>query len=803
MKKFKFIFIFSLLFIFLISLSSISAEDISSNDCQIVDSDINEDIIALDQLDDNDDLLSNEESDDQLDDDALSLNDESISDQLLDDDENIIDDSEIANDINVSFPHKIYQNDTGEISIEMPEDASGYIRVTIDEVEIYNETITDKSVRVPITIPKPTYPLIVVNRNSDYMAHKVAVYYNEISLDFDNILKIMMYKPEDGFFLNVPQEVLKDDKNSYQSFGLIFPYSANGTVDIYIDDVLFESANATQYLFLNISKINSMSLGTHTIRANFSGDDYYLPCSRNTTFNVVDFLVQIPKNVSLDHDDCIYAKSVKYTDGTLTVLFDGKVIFSKKLDKNHEFLESLFSKVTCGEHLIEVKYNSPKFNYTKQQTVNITYTVDIFGSDFQYGHDNSVNVIVPPDFNPKLVNITIDNKQYPVKIDNSGWIDLNISKLTAGNHTLVFNFTGDEKYYSHYETYNFTIFYGFDVPDFIEYLDGSVVSLTLPSTAKGNLEVYMNGTLYKSVKLVDGKASIRVDNLKCGEHEISLNYTGDDFELENTAGCLYIYPKINSPYEMECGKDKSIVVEVSKDSKGKIVFTVGKDKYEVQIQNGKAVLSLKNFKIGEYDIDVDYIGDDGLTSSWYTYVDVVPAKIRITGAKNVRIPYTSNSYYKVKVYDKQSKLAKGVLVNFKVGKTTYKVKTDKNGVAKLKLSKFAPKTYKITISYQGTKVSKKLTVKHIVSLNKVKIRKSAKKLTLTARLKKVNGKYLKGKVVKFRFNGKTFSAKTNSKGVAKVSIKSNVLKKLKVGKKITYKATYLKDSAKRTVKISK
>ncbi|WP_295622293.1 hypothetical protein [uncultured Methanobrevibacter sp.] len=105
------------------------------------------------------------------------------------------------------------------------------------------------------------------------------------------------------------------------------------------------------------------------------------------------------------------------------------MIFSQKLDKNHEFLESLFSKVTCGEHLIEVKYNSQKFNYSKRQDVNITYDVDISGDHFMYGEDNSIIVIVPPDFNAKLINVTIDDVAYPIKIDDSGWIDINVSKL--------------------------------------------------------------------------------------------------------------------------------------------------------------------------------------------------------------------------------------------------------------------------------------------------------------------------------------------------------------------------------------
>ena len=100
-------------------------------------------------------------------------------------------------------------------------------------------------------------------------------------------------------------------------------------------------------------------------------------------------------------------------------------------------------------------------------------------------------------------------------------------------------------------------------------------------------------------------------------------------------------------------------------------------------------------------------------------------------------------------------------------------------------------------------MTKTLTVKHIVTLKAVKVKKSAKKLILQATLAKVNKKYLKKKTVTFKFNGKTYKAKTNAKGVAKVTIKSSVLKKLKIGKKVTYQATYLKDTIKKTVKIKK
>ena len=62
-------------------------------------------------------------------------------------------------------------------------------------------------------------------------------------------------------------------------------------------------------------------------------------------------------------------------------------------------------------------------------------------------------------------------------------------------------------------------------------------------------------------------------------------------------------------------------------------------------------------------------------------------------------------------------------------------------------------------------------------------------------------KVLKKKTVTFKFKGKKYKAKTNKKGIAKVTVKKNVINKLKAGKKYRYAITYLKDIVKRTVKV--
>ena len=72
---------------------------------------------------------------------------------------------------------------------------------------------------------------------------------------------------------------------------------------------------------------------------------------------------------------------------------------------------------------------------------------------------------------------------------------------------------------------------------------------------------------------------------------------------------------------------------------------------------------------------------------------------------------------------------------------------------------------------------------------------------------KINGKLAKGKKLTFKFKGKTFKVKTNKKGVAKLTIKSKVLKKLlkkvKAGKKVKYQVSYGKKTVKKTLKVKK
>ena len=154
--------------------------------------------------------------------------------------------------------------------------------------------------------------------------------------------------------------------------------------------------------------------------------------------------------------------------------------------------------------------------------------------------------------------------------------------------------------------------------------------------------------------------------------------------------------------------------------------------------------------------------------------------------------FTDGSKFVVKVIGDDGNIApEGEIIDITANGVHYVAKVDKKGYASLTI-KLLPKKYTITTEYKGFKTFNKLVVKQILkAVKKTTKVKKGKKLVLKATLKWSNGKAIKGKVIKFKFKGKTYKAKTNKKGLAKVTIKKKVTKKLKKGKK--YKATIIYD----------
>ena len=240
-----------------------------------------------------------------------------------------------------------------------------------------------------------------------------------------------------------------------------------------------------------------------------------------------------------------------------------------------------------------------------------------------------------------------------------------------------------------------------------------------------------------------------------------------------------------------------------------ITFALNSTRYTAKTNdNGEAHLKLSISKAGTYDIYSIFQEDD----EQYAKSDMVASTIQILKKesalllKNVSYKSTAKTKkltatFKVPIYEfvfdgysinqklKGYQLIKNKKVTFTVNGKTYSAKTNSKGIAtvKITLNKKGTYTYKAKFAgdntYNAVTKSAKLTIKPVatsLTVKKYTFKRKAKTKKIKATLK-VGSKVLKSKKVTFTVNGKKYSAKTNSKGIATV--------KIKLTKKGTFKYT--------------
>ena len=188
-------------------------------------------------------------------------------------------------------------------------------------------------------------------------------------------------------------------------------------------------------------------------------------------------------------------------------------------------------------------------------------------------------------------------------------------------------------------------------------------------------------------------------------------------------------------------------------------------------------------------------------------ITVKKASAKIT-AKKVNTYYKAGKYFTVKLTNTKNKKAiydGKVNIKIFVSKNryyNYNGNTGMNGQLKLLLDSLKPGTYKVEVSGADNKnfAAKKVTSKIVIKKAPAKL--TPKKLTAKKGAKKYFKVTVKNKKTKTVIKGKTFTAKTNSKGIAKI-----LTNKLKVGKHkvvVTSANKYVvAKKAKSTIKIKK
>ena len=261
---------------------------------------------------------------------------------------------------------------------------------------------------------------------------------------------------------------------------------------------------------------------------------------------------------------------------------------------------------------------------------------------------------------------------------------------------------------------------------------------------------------------------------------------------------------------------RGVVVITVRDAEGNPVsgvnvnYTVnGENMTGVSDANGTVTVSgLTN----EVIVGAVFEGNDAYmasnnTASFNFTIPKVATKLSATGLTTY---YNVGKYVVVTLKDANGKVLADQKVVIKLNGKTYTKITNAKGQVTLKVTTLLPKTYTATVTYAGddTHIKSSATAKVVVKKATLKVSAKAKTFKKSLKTKKYSivlknnvGKVMKKTKVTIKVKGKTYSAITNSKGVATFKI-TKLTKKGKYNAYIKYTGNKYYNSLTKKVRIT-
>ena len=613
-----------------------------------------------------------------------------------------------------------------------------------------------------------------------------------------------------------------------------------------------------------VVSLDSLSFGEHNYTVSFKGvnyDDVYLTGS----FNLSNYYFEVnysEDDLAYGEDFECEIRLIEGTTQNLILNLNGKnqTIVISGNDDSYYCEDHKFSNLVIGENNFTFTYedeNLPK--RTISFVINVTGK--IFSPDYEdviYNCDENKNVtlLLPSDAKG---NLSVYEYEYdyinekdgagdliktaPLK---NGFASISLSDLSLGRYEIFIKYDGNDYqvedfitsvtivpniicptglYSKNVTKYKVTVESPSDCDEKLtigvynvkqddededEYEPGSLVSKIYNGSAKGKVTVnYPNlsaGNYYLVVKLFNGSEetfskripfSVRNSN---PDWVMNVNIPKEIVIDRYWEEYIFKYYPNNVPKDIESGI-LSLYIDGEKKSSSSF-DPEDCDDFEYYCYD---------LSVGTHKWEIRYTGDSFYNPSILNGTFKVVKKISTyVYGYIVTTTYKTSKKMTITLYDEDDKPVANRKISIKLNGKNYSAKTNKNGLASFTVpNNLAPKTYYATLKFAGDSsyFASSYSVKVVVKKATPKLTAKAKtfkvkaKKKYTATLKTDKNVVMKNVKVSITVGKKTYSAKTNSKGVVTLTL-SKLSKKGKYTATVKFAGSAYYKAVSRKVKIT-
>ena len=625
----------------------------------------------------------------------------------------------------------------------------------------------------------------------------------DIFLDFKNDIQV-----------NAKPIIYGEDQN----ITITLPKSSQSIVNISVNNKTYEYQVNGSSLF-NFTVPDELLAGTYKVSVKIIDNLTHLYGQNTIEWNIFqldkELIIQTPADANLDDENIIITILLEDDEtGNITVFAGDKNKTQECFGGNVNV--DILDLVTGGNNDIKIFYsgnkkylNQTKFDKITVNRINPKMNITTPSNPCVF-EKIKINITLPNNVTGNIA-ISVNDKNMTINELNALNI-VDISDLVIGGlNTVYIKYSGDNWWDS--QTRKVTVNVAKLTPSMdvninqssVKIEESFTIKINLPQNSTGKILIKVHDENYH-INLTDSLTVINLSSARSGINKINITYSGDNNYYSSSKIINITVLKWNiSSNEMKISVTNHttplFIINLPINAAGNITVKINNEENKIGLIGGIATLKISNLIPGNYKATVTYWGDDRYNSISADVMFSVPKPV--LKANDVNMLYTSGFKYGVYVTASGGPVI-GKTVTFTINGKQITAVTDNNGYASVKID-LPPNSnkYTVTCEYQGVKITNKVKVNSIINAKNFKVKKSAKTFKIKVSLKKVNGKYLKGKKITLTFKGKKYAAKTNKKGVATFKINKKIIKTLKVGKKYSYKVNYLKDSTTKKITVKK